>query len=51
MNLTFVMSHKVNGRSIKGEPSIDRLVEIRTVSAEFYIKRESLFCVRNAPVL
>ncbi|KAI0219446.1 Neuroguidin-A [Lamellibrachia satsuma] len=31
MNLTFVMSHKVNGRSIKGEPSIDRLVEIRTV--------------------
>ncbi|KAK2162041.1 hypothetical protein NP493_1544g00027 [Ridgeia piscesae] len=31
MNMTFVMCHKVNGRSIKGDPSIERLVEIRTV--------------------
>ena len=30
-DLTLLMSHKLRGRSIEGHPSIERLVEIRTV--------------------
>ena len=46
MNLTFVMCRKGNGKSIKGDPSIERLVEIRTVSIIFFTKVDTVVLIK-----
>ena len=42
MNLTYVMLRKSHGQSIEGDDSVDRLVEIRTVSKHMaFLNRRS----------
>ena len=44
MNLTYVMLRKSHGQSIEGDDSVDRLVEIRTVSKHMaFLNRPSFY--------